>query len=84
MNNTALSKLLNTALKKKYPNQIDGIKVFVEELGKDLYYTHVYVVLNKYDDLNYAKEIREYIEDISKYSGMKINQISFTEKQSYY
>lgn len=84
MKNVNLAKLLNTIVKKKFSDQIDEIKVFTEDLGGGIEYTHIFVVLNKYEDIDYAKEIRQYVDDISKYSGIKINQISFTDKETHY
>lgn len=84
MKNVNLAKLLNTIVKKKFSDQIDEIRVFTEDLGGGIEYTHIFVLLNKYEDIDYAKEIRQYVDDISKYSGIKINQISFTDKETHY
>jgi len=84
MKNINLTKLLNTVVKKKFTEQINEIKVFTEDLGGGIEYTHIFVVLNKYEDIDYAKEIREYITNITEYSGIKINQISFTDKETHY
>ena len=84
MDKVGLTKLLNTSLKKRFPNIIEEIIVIEEELEPSiLYYNHVYVILKNYDDLlMYSDDIKSYIKDISnyvlKYGGKVINQISFS------
>jgi hypothetical protein len=74
---SSLKKLLNELVKIKFPF-INRIEVFEDKPAFDLPWTTVYVILNRYEDIKYDKEIREYIEEISMYSGTKINQISFS------
>lgn len=74
---SSLKKLLNELVKIKFPF-INRIEVFEDKPAFDLPWTTVYVILNRYQDIEYQKEIREYIEEISMYSGTKINQISFS------
>lgn len=74
---SSLKKLLNELVKIKFPF-INRIEVFEDKPVFDLPWTTVYVILNRYEDIKYDKEIREYIEEISMYSGTKINQISFS------
>lgn len=78
---SSLKKLLNELVKIKFPF-INRIEVFEDKPAFDLPWTTVYVILNRYEDIKYDKEIREYIEEISMYSGTKINQISFSLDQS--
>ena len=74
---SSLKKLLNELVKIKFPF-INRIEVFEDKPAFDLPWTTVWVILNRYEDIEYDKEIREYIEEISMYSGIKINQISFS------
>jgi hypothetical protein len=78
---SSLKKLLNELVKIKFPF-INRIEVFEDKPAFDLPWTTVYVILNRYEDIKYDKEIREYIEEISMYSGTKINQISFSLAES--
>lgn len=74
---SSLKKLLNELVKIKFPF-INRIEVFEDKPAFDLPWTTVWVILNRYEDIEYDKEIRDYIEEISMYSGIKINQISFS------
>lgn len=78
---SSLKKLLNELVKIKFPF-INRIEVYEDKPAFDLPWTTVWVILNRYEDIEYDKEIREYIEEISMYSGTKINQISFSLDQS--
>lgn len=76
MKKESIEKLLSTTLKKEFPNQVKKIIVNVDDLGFDNY-IYVMVVLNSYEDVKYDVEIENYIYEISKYMGEKIDQVSF-------
>lgn len=81
MVSSSLKKLLNELVKSKFPF-INRIEVYEEKPAFDLPWTTVWVILNRYEDIEYQKEIREYIEELSMYTGRKINQISFGSEES--
>ena len=77
----SLEKLLNTTIKHKFPNVVDRIDVKEEELDSFSYLLKVYVIINNYNKIKFEPEIREYIEQVSKYilkpQGKVVNQIIF-------
>ena len=81
MISSSLKKLLNELVKRKFPF-INRIEVYEEKPTFDLPWTTVWVILNRYEDIEYQKEIREYIEELSMYSGIKINSINFGSEGS--
>ena len=44
------------------------------------FYLHAYIVLNKYENIEHSEQIKEYVEDVMKYTGIRLNQISFSIK----
>ena len=78
---SSLEKLLNTTIKHKFPNVVDRIDVKEEELDSFSYLLKVYVIINNYNKIKFEPEIREYIEQVSKYilkpQGKVVNQIIF-------
>lgn len=85
METGAINKLLNVTLKHKFPKIVNEVIVNEKEIGPMMYYLHVFVLLNRYQDIIYDKEIKKYIKEISKYSfeieGNVINQVSFGLKE---
>jgi hypothetical protein len=88
MNYQILNRILTKKVKSKFPEQIDDIIVnqddFGEYNGRRLLDTKVIVVLNKYDDIEYEDEIKDYIRAIEEtifhnYLNDKI-QIVFARK----
>ena len=62
-----MEKLLNTTIKHKFPNVVDRIDVKEEELDSFSYLLKVYVIINNYNKIKFEPEIKEYIEQVSKY-----------------
>ena len=81
MVSSSLKKLLNELVKSKFPF-INRIEVYEEKPAFDFHFTSVWVILNRSEDIQYDKEIREYIEELSMYSGIKINSINFGSEGS--
>lgn len=81
MVSSSLKKLLNELVKSKFPF-INKIEVYEQKSAFELPWTIVWVILNRYEDIQYDKEIREYIEELSMYSGIKINSINFGSEGS--
>lgn len=79
MVSSSLKKLLNELVKNKFPF-INRIEVHEEKPAFDFSFTSVMVILDKYEHIEYDKEIREYIEKLSMYTGIKINSISFGQE----
>lgn len=80
MNKKLITKFLNTTLKKKFPDLIDEVIISENEIFRGEFYLHAYIVLNKYENIKHSEQIKEYVEDVMKYTGIKLNQISFSMK----
>ena len=84
MDKKSLEKFLTTMVTQKFPF-VKKVEVF--ERFENIFYQdsefnvverNVWVFLSKYEDIYHNEEIKDYIEELAKYSSTKISVVKFT------
>jgi hypothetical protein len=84
MDKKSLEKFLTTMVTQKFPF-VKRVEVF--ERFENIFYQdsefnvverNVWVFLSKYEDIYHNEEIKDYIEELAKYSSTKISVVKFT------
>jgi hypothetical protein len=84
MDKKSLEKFLTTMVTQKFPF-VKKVEVF--ERFENIFYQdsefnvverNVWVFLSKYEDIYHNEEIKDYIEELAKYTTTKISVIKFT------
>jgi hypothetical protein len=76
MDKKSLEKFLNSMVTEKFPF-VKKVEVF-ERYEFDFLERNVWVFLNKYEDIYHDEEIKDYIEELAKYTSTKITVVKFT------
>jgi hypothetical protein len=76
MDRKSLEKFFTLMVTKKFPF-VKKVEVF-ERTEFDFIERNVWVFLNKYEDIRHDEEIKDYIEELSKYTTTKITVVKFT------
>jgi hypothetical protein len=84
MDKKSLEKFLTTMVTQKFPF-VKRVEVF--ERFENIFYQdsefnvverNVWVFLSKYEDIYHNEEIKDYIEELAKYTTTKISVVKFT------
>lgn len=84
MDKKSLEKFLTTMVTQKFPF-VKKVEVF--ERFENIFYQdsefnvverNVWVFLSKYEDIYHNEEIKDYIEELAKYTTTKISVVKFT------
>jgi hypothetical protein len=84
MDKKSLEKFLTTMVTQKFPF-VKRVEVF--ERFENIFYQdsefnvverNVWVFLSKYEDIYHNEEIKDYIEELAKYTSTKISVVKFT------
>jgi hypothetical protein len=84
MDKKSLEKFLTTMVTQKFPF-VKKVEVF--ERFENIFYQdsefnvverNVWVFMTKYEDIYHEEEIKDYIEELAKYTTTKITVIKFT------
>lgn len=70
-----LEKILNTMVKRKYPNDVLKIEIIDELVFDQVYDVRVYVILEKYESIYKWEEMEQMVKNIARFSGVKINRV---------
>lgn len=70
-----LEKILNTMVKRKYPNDVLKIEIIDELIFDQVYDVRVYVILEKYESIYKWEEMEQMVKNIARFSGVKINRV---------
>ena len=76
MDKNSLTKFFNEMLKSKFPF-IKRIEISEESPIFDRTHRTLWVILSKYEDIYHEDEIRDYIDTVSKYTGVNIHNMKF-------
>jgi len=76
-----LEKILNTMLKRKYPDDALKIKITEELIYDQVYNVNVYVILEKYESIYKWEEMEQMVKNIARFSGVKINRVISAQEQ---
>lgn len=76
-----LEKILNTMVKRKYPNDVLKIEIIDELIFDQVYDVRVYVILEKYESLYKWEEMEQMVKNIARFSGVKINRVISAQEQ---
>jgi hypothetical protein len=72
----SFEKFLNSMVTEKFPF-VKKVEVF-ERYEFDFLERNVWVFLSKYEDIFHDEEIKDYIEELAKYTTTKITVVKFT------
>jgi hypothetical protein len=84
MDKKSLEKFLTTMVTQKFPF-VKKVEVF--ERFENIFYQdsefnvverNIWVFMTKYEDIYHEEEIKDYIEELAKYSSTKISVVKFT------
>jgi len=76
MDKKSLEKFLTSMVTQKFPF-VKKVEVF-ERYEFDFLERNVWVFLSKYEDIYHDEEIKDYIEELAKYTTTKITVVKFT------
>jgi hypothetical protein len=76
MDRKSFEKFLNSMVTKKFPF-VRKVEVF-ERSEFDFVERNIWVFMTKYEDIYHEQEIKDYIEELAKYTTTKITVIKFT------
>jgi hypothetical protein len=76
MDRKSFEKFLNSMVTKKFPF-VRKVEVF-ERSEFDFVERNIWVFMTKYEDIYHEEEIKDYIEELAKYTTTKITVIKFT------
>jgi hypothetical protein len=76
MDKKSFEKFLNSMVTEKFPF-VKKVEVF-ERYEFDFLERNVWVFLSKYEDISHDEEIKDYIEELAKYTTTKITVVKFT------
>lgn len=76
-----LEKVLNTMMKRKYPDDVLKIEIIDELIFDQVYDVRVYVILKKYESLYKLEEMEQMVKNIARFSGVKINRVIAAQEQ---
>lgn len=76
-----LEKILNTMVKRKYPDDVLKIEIIDELIFDQVYDVRVYVILEKYESLYKWEEMEQMVKNIARFSGVKINRVISAQEQ---
>jgi hypothetical protein len=76
-----LEKILNTMIKRKYPDDALKIKITEELIYDQVYNVNVYVILEKYESIYKWEEMEQMVKNIARFSGVKINRVISAQEQ---
>jgi hypothetical protein len=76
MDRKSFEKFLNSMVTKKFPF-VRKVEVF-ERSEFDFVERNIWVFMTKYEDIYHEEEIKDYIEELAKYTTTKISVIKFT------
>jgi hypothetical protein len=76
MNKKSFEKFLNSMVTEKFPF-VKKVEVF-ERSEFDFLERNIWVFMTKYEDIYHEEEIKDYIEELAKYTTTKITVIKFT------
>jgi len=76
MDRKSFEKFLNSMVTKKFPF-VRKVEVF-ERSEFDFVERNIWVFMTNYEDIYHEEEIKEYIEELAKYTTTKITVIKFT------
>jgi len=76
-----LEKILNTMVKRKYPNDVLKIEIIDELIFDQVYDVRVYVILEKYESIYKWEEMEQMVKNIARFSGVKINRVISAQEQ---
>jgi hypothetical protein len=76
MDKKSFEKFLNSMVTEKFPF-VRKVEVF-ERSEFDFVERNIWVFMTKYEDIYHEEEIKDYIEELAKYTTTKITVIKFT------
>jgi hypothetical protein len=76
MDRKSFEKFLNSMVTKKFPF-VRKVEVF-ERSEFDFVERNIWVFMTKYEDIYHEEEIKDYIEELAKYTTTKITVVKFT------
>lgn len=76
MDRKSFEKFLNSMVTKKFPF-VRKVEVF-ERSEFEFVERNIWVFMTNYEDIYHEEEIKEYIEELAKYTTTKITVIKFT------
>lgn len=76
MDKKSLEKFLTTMVTQKFPF-VKRVEVF-ERFEFGSVERNVWVINTKFEDIYRSEEIKDYIEDLTKYTSTKISVVKFT------
>ena len=76
MDRKSFEKFLNSMVTKKFPF-VRKVEVF-ERSEFDFVERNIWVFMTKYEDIYHEQEIKDYIEELAKYTTTKITVVKFT------
>jgi len=76
-----LEKILNTMVKRKYPDDVLKIEIIDELIFDQVYDVRVYVILEKYESIYKWEEMEQMVKNIARFSGVKINRVISAQEQ---
>jgi len=76
MDKKSFEKFLNSMVTEKFPF-VRKVEVF-ERSEFDFVERNIWVFMTKYEDIYHEEEIKDYIEELAKYTTTKITVVKFT------